>query len=294
MRLLKAVMPDNFNIFNYGDTHEGNAMASESGMETLANRLNTSVDGLPVTCNVAIDSGDHIEGTDISHPYYDPKTCTEPQPLEQNKMAIKAREPFKEYLKVLLDGNHPLRYEKFGNLTALAADELKCHYGTWSCKISWVTKDNSLMFKSFHIHGTKQITSVADDPQRRNANMKLSLKKQLMRKHGDCLLMTKGHTHKLIVCLPEPELFLADDGVEINHQYTRVGDATSSGYIHPDNRFYINTGSMLKLYANMDEAAAFKIHSGYAERAEYDPVELGFTITKVRDRKITGIEKVLC
>jgi len=95
--------------------------------------------------------------------------------------------------------------------------------------------------------------------------------------------MCKGHTHKLIICDPERELYLADDGHDIVHHYRGAGQAQE--YIHPDHRYYVNTGSFLKM---------FEIgHSGYAEIAEYDPVELGFAVAKIRDRQLIGVDPVM-
>ena len=56
-------------------------------------------------------------------------------------------------------------------------------------------------------------------------------------------------------------------------------------YIHPDHRWYCNTGSFLRLYGMGI--------SSYAEIGEYDPVELGFCVARVRDRIIQGIDKVV-
>ena len=59
---------------------------------------------------------------------------------------------------------------------------------------------------------------------------------------------------------------------------------SDKGYIHPDHRWYVSAGSFLKLY---EEGV-----SGYAEIGEYDPVELGFAIARVRNQKIVWVDKV--
>ena len=136
------------------------------------------------------------------------------------------------------------------------------------------------MYKIYATHGFKNITSAAYDPKRRRVNMQLILKRHLKFKAGDCAVMVKGHTHKLMVCKPESELFLVDDGSRIKQKYTRWGQ--SEEYIHPDARWYGNTGSFLKLHG--------KDISGYAEIMEYDPVELGFLVLVVRKGKIEILE----
>jgi hypothetical protein len=136
----------------------------------------------------------------------------------------------------------------------------------------------------FLTHGYGSINSSADDGVRRKANMRLSLKRKLKDKAGDCILMGMAHTHKLIVSKPEETLYLTDNGKQIKQNYT--ASKHTDGYIHPDHRWYVNTGSFYRLYGKDGI-------SGYAERAGYDPVELGYILIKVRNREIIAVEKVL-
>ena len=52
-------------------------------------------------------------------------------------------------------------------------------------------------------------------------------------------------------------------------------------WIPTEQRWYVNTGAVLKLYG---EGV-----SGYAEVAGYDPIELGFAVVEVRDRMVQGV-----
>ena len=110
--------------------------------------------------------------------------------------------------------------------------------------------------------------------------MKLALKRHLKFKAGDCAVMIKHHAHKLLVCEPEQELYLTDNGKKIKQGYTTY--IQNSDYIHPDLRWYGCAGAFLTMFGHGI--------SGYAEVAEYDPVELGFLIIKVRNKKITGLD----
>jgi hypothetical protein len=112
--------------------------------------------------------------------------------------------------------------------------------------------------------------------------MELILKRQLKRKFGDCAVMIKHHVHKIIVCRPEAELYLTDDGKKIKQAYTGWGQ--NEPYIHPDARWYGCAGSFMRLYGENT--------SGYAEIAEYDPMELGFIVLKIRRKKIVDLEPV--
>ena len=110
--------------------------------------------------------------------------------------------------------------------------------------------------------------------------------------------MAKGHTHKLIVSKPAKELYLTDDGERITQRYT-YDDLQRESYIDPNLRWYVNTGSFLKLYhepIEQEDEHGNKERlpiSGYAEQGEYDPVELGFAVIEVRDRQVTDVKKIV-
>ena len=137
------------------------------------------------------------------------------------------------------------------------------------------------MYKSFLTHGAKSLNSSADDPVRREANMQLSLKRQLKPLAGDCIISACGHNHKLVIKRPISELYLTDDSKNIHQKYTKANQTAE--YIPPDLRWYVSAGCFYKLY----EMGV----SGYAERAGYPPNELGYAVVKVVDGVIKDIEK---
>jgi len=234
--------------------------------------------------NFGVHHGDFLEAIMQDDRRFDPKTTKSSYPLEQLKWAKKLYEPMKHRLLMILEGNHPLKLWRFGNLTEQLCEDLKVPYGTWSTKLVVRTSRDQLMYKSFHTHGRKSITSTADDPKRRIVNQRLILKRHLKFKMGDCILMCKGHVHKLIICGPEPDLYLTDDGDKIKQHHTMDDVSQNDSYIHPDHRTYVCTGSFLKLYGTDV--------SGYAEIAEYDPIELGFAIARIRNRKLVGVDAI--
>lgn len=230
--------------------------------------------------NYGIEGGDMIEAIMVDDPRFSPEKLTEALPLAQIREAKIKREPIKDKLITILEGNHERKLWRFGNITKEVCEHLGVPYGTWTAKVTIEDKKDNLMYKFYETHGYRNITSTADDPLRRDVNMRLILKRQLRRKAGDCAIMIKHHTHKLIVTPPISELYLTDDGNKIRQAYTSSGQGET--YIHPDARWYGNAGSFLKLYG--------EDISGYAEMAEYDPVELGFLVTIVRDRKIVEVK----
>ncbi|KKK74953.1 hypothetical protein LCGC14_2878630, partial [marine sediment metagenome] len=133
-------------------------------------------------------------------------------------------------------------------------------------------------------HGRKQINSIADDPIRVEANMQLILKRHLKDLHGDCVLMCKGHTHKIIICPPRSLLYLYTGAKGITQGYTTTEHLAQ--YIPPESRYYLNTGSFIRLYRE-DELWT------YQETMEFKPVELGFPVVRVRNGVIEGVDKVI-
>lgn len=283
MQIIERKLPQDHNLFLFGDDHMGIVSRYTKGWEKLCHMMNSTYEGLPENRNFGIDHGDHIEARCVDHPYYNSDMVTQPRPLAQNEDAIKARQPIKHKLLFMLEGNHPFGLAKFGLLTRLACDNLGILYGTYTAKVIIRNSADRIMYKSFHTHGSKNISSIADDPRRRLANMELILKRHLKHKAGDCILMCKGHAHKLLVTNPKAELYLTDFSGKIKQKYTTDINDQHSRYIHPDHRFYVCTGSFLRLYT---EGV-----SGYAERFEYDPIELGFAVALVRGGKLIKVKR---
>lgn len=280
MKLITKQLEDNHNIFHFGDLHDGSVLSSQGGWQKLIKLMNSKYDGC--SNNYGIDGGDMIEAILVDDKRFSEDKLTEPLPLAQMNEAIKKREPIKDRLITILMGNHERKLWRFGNITKDVCEKLGVEYGTYTAKISIVDAAGNLMYKIYETHGSKSITSTADDPVRREANLRLILKRHLRRKAADCAVMVKHHVHKLLVCTPEKELYLVDDGKVIRQRYTGWGQ--NEEYIHPDARWYGCAGAFLRLFG--------KDTSGYAEIMEYDPVELGFLVTKVRKKKIVAVEPV--
>lgn len=288
MKLLKKILPPEFNLFCMGDAHEGTVLFYRNGFEEFIDMVQSPMFDLPAHRNFVVDHGDGIEAITVDDKRFDLKTTDKKRgtPFLQADKQCERLKPIRKKILCKLQGNHEAALMKFSDLAEYMCDKLMIPYGTAAAKITYVrvhNKKEQLMFKHFCTHGRKSITSTADDPLRRRVNMELILKRHLKFKAGDCLLMTKGHTHKLLTCFPDRELYLTDDGDRIIQQYT--SSEHTDEYVHPDHRYYANTGSFLKLYGDGV--------SGYAERFEYDPVELGFIVVLVRDMKIVDMRKIV-
>ena len=267
-----------------GDTHEGTVLQAKDAIQEFINMVLEPYDG--VKTNYVIHHGDEIEAFTVDHKFYNAETSNEPIPLQQAKEVIKDFKPIRKNILAWLLGNHPWALHKFGNITRdVICKELGIEYGTYTLKYSFNNKKNETQWKLFATHGRKGISSTADDPSRREANMKLILKRHLQHKASDAQILSKAHSHKLLILEPTANLYLYDDGEKIKKGYTKPIVYLEHSYIPPDQCWYVNTGSFLKLY----EMGV----SGYAEMAEYDPVEIGFAIAKVRDHHVIGVDKII-
>lgn len=283
MEFVDVTVPENFNLFFFGDLHDGTMLCHQSGIDEALGMLNKPYRG--ARSNRAILMGDYCEAIDTSDKRFDVFTVDRDKirpDLQYESMRERLR-PFKKKIDVAIEGNHDWTLKKyFPYVEREICRELDIPYGTYSCVVSYYSaKDGRMLFKVFATHGRGTIRSAADDPERVEANLNLSLKRKLKKKAGDCAIMAMGHTHLLLVVRPKKTLYLASENGEL-HQNYKIGDQAAP-YIHPDHRYYLNTGSFRKAYA--------RGVSDYAERSMYDPVELGFPVVTIRDGKIVDAHK---
>ena len=285
MKLLTKKVPTSFNLFLFGDVHLGTILFNQEAFHKFLQTVSQPYEGVDPRYNFMIDHGDAIEAIAVDDKRYAAKLMTNPQdtPYDQAKDYVQMLWPVRNKIICRLQGNHERKLDRIANFAKMISDDLGVPYGTYTAKITYVDHRGRLMFKSYHTHGRKSITSTADDPKRRRTNLELILKRHLKFKAGDALIMSKGHSHKLLVCHPNEELYLVDDGEEISQRYTHSD--RSSGYIHPDHRTYVSCGSFYNLFA-IDE-------SGYGEVAEYDPLEIGYVVVLVRNRQIHEVRRVV-
>lgn len=277
MRIIQIYAPSNHDMALSGDDHQGSHMCYEDGVDQF-------IDWLSKKDHLGIKLGDIIEAIMTDDKRYD-RTSKNPIPLQQADEAVAKYRPVRKKLKTWLQGNHELKLWKFGNLSEYMAKGLSVPYGTYTAVVE-VNDEHGLMYRMFLTHGFGVINSNAKDAEQRKANMMAALKMRLKNKRADCIIMAMGHTHKLVVVPPTEELFLNTQQGKTKQNYLTAGDPTA-GYIPSDQRWYINTGSFYRLY-NEDIDT-----SGYGEVKGYDPVELGFPVVKVRDRKPVSVEKVI-
>lgn len=281
MKLINISLPSSHQIYLISDLHIGSSLCSIKKIESLINKIKKEKN------SKIIILGDLIEAICVDDPRFDIDTTESPnliKPINQILYVKDLLSSIANKIICILQGNHEYKLKKFGNLIEkLLCEPLKIQYGTYSCKISIFNK-NKLIYKIFATHGYKQINSTADDPLRRETNMKLQLKRHLQHKAGDCEIMCMGHTHKLLIVPPIQPLYLTDDGTHIITKEIPSFKTQNELYIPPEHRWYINTGSFLKLYKENV--------SGYGEIFGFDPIELGCAKIIVKNNKIKNILKI--
>jgi len=283
MELIDKELPADHKIFLFSDLHEGSTTKYRDGVQTMISNI------LAEKHNYAFCGGDICEGIMVDDKRYDPNVVDPDSSsiLIQYQNAVKEMMPIKSRLLGALQGNHDMKLSHRGVgdfVRDFFCKELDIPYGTYSCKLRFLDKGGKIKNKFHYTHGSRSLTSNAKDPIQKYANMQATLKMRLSPLAGDCILQAQGHTHQLITVEPTTALYLADDGNKIQQHY--VSNPENTKFIHPDHRWYANTGSFLKLYGKMGV-------SSYAERGGYAPTELGYIVVHIQNYKVINVEKVV-
>lgn len=268
----------NCDIYVVSDTHIGSVLAYDKGRKELYKKI------LLTKNTYLIHLGDICEAIAIDDKRYDPKV-TKGNPASQYQQVEEELKPLADKGKIICinQGTHDYRWVQiFGDPVESLCRKLKVKYGTFACKIRLEDSRGNLLFKIYATHGKKLVYSTTHDPIRRLANEAYQLKNHLYPIVGDCLVMMKAHIHKLIIQPPIPTLYLTDDGEDEVAKWT--GQGSDDVYIHPDHRWYVATGSLVK-----SRGIGF---SSFAERYELPPSDLGFPKLEIRKKKLIDIKRI--
>ena len=273
MEIISKILGKDHDLILTSDWHKGTVLHEESGLKRLKADLKKDKH------TYAIIGGDVVEAILVTDKRWNPDTDRKLLPLQQYGEVKDFVKEVKNKILGMLLGNHDWKLAGlYGNyIKDIICFELGIPYGTYTAKFHVGS------YNLFYTHGARSISSVADDVIRREANMQLQLKRRLSAKAGDCEVMAMGHTHRLIVVPPMSSLYLTDDGKKIKAAYTTSGSSETDVWIHPDHRWYVNTGCLMRLYR---EGV-----SGYAEMFGYDPFEIGYAVIECRGGKIKNIRK---
>ena len=293
MRLFTFKVPDDFNLCLQGDAHKYTKAHSADGYKLLFDSVNSEFEGVPASKNYVVDFGDFADLIPHSHRYFDPKVQSS-SPLEQIERIVEDYEPIAHALLFMLDSTHSDFLKEIGNVTEFVCHRLEEKYkpyrrgglfATFTAKADFRSIDNTRIFKLYGTHGSKGIWSRAGHQIRRKANKTMALVEYLQEQATDCAVMARAHTHQLIVQEPLPKLCMWDDGENLYSFYPDPTEYHGLKNIPEEMRWYISTGGFLR--------TQILGASTYGEKREYNPMDLGFAVCMVRDRKIAGVKKVV-
>jgi hypothetical protein len=288
MELIKKQMPRDYVLIDSSDYHYGSLNCSREKIKEMVDKVATKKNYF------LINKGDSIEailpndkryascGIDIKENLL--------TPIQQADAVVQDFMPIKNKILGWGFGNHEYKLLNTMDFGRYIAAQLSVPYGAYAYKFTAVDNKDKLMHKMFFTHGYGNINSGSKDDIQRLANIKASLKNKLCKSgFSDCIYMSCGHTHKLVVVEPtvEGNLYLTDDGVSL-HQNYHLLSPQNSPYIPPESRWYGCSGSFLKLYSTPGSYAI-----SYAEVAGYEPSEIGWLEIHVQDGNVVNVEKII-
>lgn len=286
MEILKKIMPDSFEVVDCSDFHVGSPNCCEETLQEMVEMVRT-------TKNMyLVNKGDSIECILPNDKRYLHSAVKDglQSPKAQADRVIEIFQPVRDRILAWGIGNHELKLWNTMDFGKYISDNLGTSYGAYNFKLHFLDKNGDLMFKTYHTHGMGSVHSNAKDEIQYDANRKAALKHKLVKSgHADCIYMSRGHDHQLIVVEPtvSGKLFLTDDGVGIHQKY-HTAASQNAEYIPPDSRWYATTGSFRKLYSKPGLGTV-----DYGEVVGYAPSEIGYAKMHVEHKTLVKVEKVV-
>lgn len=288
MELIKHNMPDNYIVCDISDLHVGSPNVNERTIEEFVKRVKSKKNVYVVV------KGDVIEAITPKDKRFNMGGLPYDTPKEQADRVIEIFKPIKNRILAWGIGNHECSSGVIDvcNFAEYITEALEIPhlYGGYEFKISFHDVEDNLMHKFFHSHGFGNLKSNAKDDIQRLANMKANLKVKMTNLAiTDCIYMSMGHNHQLVVVEPtvQDKLMLTDDGKQIHQNYL-YNSPQNVQYIPPDSRWYASTGSFMKRFSSPGTK-----HINYSERAGYAPSEIGWVEIIVKNKMVTDVKKII-
>lgn len=285
MEIIKREMPSDYEIIDTGDFHLGVATTNENAIiemiEYVASKRNRYI----------IVKGDLIDAIAIGDKRFSLASFSKNQvttPQEQADRLIQILKPIKKRIIAILLGNHEFKLYNIFDFVGYWCKELNVPWGGITTKFIHL-HNNEVKWKGLYVHGSGTLRSQAKDPIQAKANMKALLKKRLQHLASDCVYMTQGHTHNMLVVKPtiQDQLNLYDDGIKLKQTY-RADIDQSKRYIDVEARWYVCTGSFLGTMSQPEQKVI-----PYSEIFMYPPVEQGYVKQIIKDHKLVEVQRVV-
>ena len=287
MELIAGEIPLDCEIFDTSDYHYGALNCHREGIReiiaTVAAKKNRFL----------LNKGDSIDAVTPGDKRY--ASCSMEvrdnllTPERQADALVEDFRPIRHRILAWGFGNHEYALINTLDFGRYLARQLQVPYGGVAYKLALRHKGVPLCKLLLH-HGRGMLPKGAKDPIQREANQKAWVRRRLEETgFADCAYMSMGHIHRLLIVPPTTsgQLYLTDDGERIKQHY-KDETAQNAGHIPPDSRWYVATGSFLKLYSDPGTYAM-----SYGEMAMYGPAELGCAKIVVQGGRIVNVEKVV-
>lgn len=187
------------------------------------------------------------------------------------------------------EGNHEAKLWNIASFGQYISRELECPYGGYNYIVQFYYQGRR-MFNFFISHGHGRLPKGAKDPIQRKANRKAHLKRKLEATgFTDCVVMAMGHTHQLLVVEPtiDEATNLATTATKVKREGRHPTNQRAK-YISPERRWYVNTGSFLKLYTDPGSRTF-----SYAEMMMLDPADLGWAVADIKNGHVESVKERL-
>jgi len=206
---------------------------------------------------------------------------------QQADAVIDLLSPIASNVIAIGEGNHEWKFINTFRVGSYIARSLGVPFGGYTYVVHFTDKKGKPLFKTCHSHGSGRLPKGAKDPIQREANRKAHLKRKLEATGiSDCIYMSIGHTHQLVVVEPtiDHEILLTTTPGGKIKQHSRPAANQNAPYIPPEKRWYANSAGFLKLYS----PPGSKVF-GYAEVLMMEPTRLGWIEIEVQGGEIVEV-----
>lgn len=285
MEVISHKLPRNGVVIDTGDWHFGSSNCVHDGIDRMLSKLRKKN-------HYIILKGDLMETISPDDKRFNlgDRNYEMLRSGEQRAAIIATLKPYRKKILALGIGNHEFKDDNTEQHGKHMCTSLGCPYGAYTFVIEFRDKDTGkVMFKTFHTHGNGSLKSSAKDKLQQVANKKASLKQKLINTDiADCVYMSMGHTHQLLTVEPNYDVDTPlTTSMLGTHQHDLAEINQNAKYIPPDQRFYANTGSFLKLYSKPGLGIV-----PYGERAMFKPAGLGWVEFEFKDGRIIDVREV--
>ncbi len=280
MELIKRELPKDYRLAIVSDLHVGSSLFKEHLFKKNVIEVLKSSPDMYMVLN-----GDAIEGIIPGDKRFNRKAADKrfSSPQDEAKHVVEMLRDVKDQILAGCLGNHEVTNAATFDAFKHICRSLDVPYGAGIYKLI-VTNNGKVVHKYLMCHGKWGLKSNAKDYEQVMGNIRARQKDLLLKlRHDDCIVMSCGHHHRLIVVEPnlDRHTSLTDDGQKIKAQRkSQVSQKASN--IDKDARWYVGSGSYRGHLCDPGSGAI-----DYAEL--FEPADLGHALVSVVDGEVIKV-----